>query len=148
MSLSCKLLTQQLNLVNVPQGSCLYEAFYGLPTADEDRFKLLDRVYELGCVHWDSAALYGDSEEPIGRWFQGTGKRREVRPELGPRKACVVYYSTDLLSNKVRKPYTPDGGRQIGNDREYIQSAVAESLRRLQTDYIDLLYWFVATHAQ
>lgn len=55
-----------------------YEAFYGVPTPDEERFKLLDRVYELGCVHWDSAALYGDSEELLGRWFQRTGKRKEV----------------------------------------------------------------------
>ncbi len=78
--------------MNVLQSSCLYEAFYGVPTPDEERFKLLDRVYELGCVHWDSAALYGDSEELIGRWFQRTGKRREVRPELGPRKVPFLLF--------------------------------------------------------
>jgi aryl-alcohol dehydrogenase-like predicted oxidoreductase len=34
-----------------------------------------------------------------------------------------------------------DGGRAIRNDPEYIRQSVAESLERLQTDYIDLLYW-------
>jgi aryl-alcohol dehydrogenase-like predicted oxidoreductase len=38
----------------------------------------LDRAYELGCTHWDSAALYGDSEELLGKWFERTGKRKEV----------------------------------------------------------------------
>lgn len=31
-------------------------------------WKLLDRAYELGCTHWDSANVYGDSEEVIGKW--------------------------------------------------------------------------------
>lgn len=38
---------------------------------------------------------------------------------------------------------TPEGGREIRNDRDYIHQAVATSLSRLQTDYIDLLYWHV-----
>ena len=54
-------------------------AFYGTPPPDEERFKLLDRAHELGCVHWDSAALYGDSEDLVGNWFERTGKRKDVR---------------------------------------------------------------------
>lgn len=98
-------------------------SFYGVPTPDEERFKLLDRVHELGCTHWDSAALYGDSEELLGRWFQRTGKRKEI-----------------FLATKFGNHVTPDGGREIRNDREYIRMAAAQSLRRLRTDYIDLLY--------
>lgn len=59
-------------------GLHVVQAFYGVPTSDEERYSLLDRAHELGCVHWDSAALYGDSEELLGRWFQRTGKRKEV----------------------------------------------------------------------
>ncbi len=29
---------------------------YGFAGSDEDRFKVLDRAYELGCTNWDSAA--------------------------------------------------------------------------------------------
>lgn len=56
------------------------EAFYGAVPSDEERLKLLDRAHELGCTHWDSAALYGDSEDLLGKWFQRTGKRKDVRP--------------------------------------------------------------------
>ncbi|KAI4098390.1 MAG: hypothetical protein LQ339_006445 [Xanthoria mediterranea] len=98
-------------------------SFYGVPTPDSERFALLDRAHELGCTHWDSAALYGDSEELLGKWFQRTGKRKDI-----------------FLATKFGNHVTPDGGREIRNDSEYIHMAVAKSLERLQTDYIDLLY--------
>ncbi|KAL9003142.1 MAG: hypothetical protein Q9188_003964 [Gyalolechia gomerana] len=104
------------------------QAFYGVPTSDEDRYALLDRAQDLGCIHWDSAALYGDSEELLGRWFQRTGKRKEI-----------------FLATKFGNHVTPDGGREIRNDCEYIHMAVAKSLSRLQTDYIDLLYCALET---
>jgi aryl-alcohol dehydrogenase-like predicted oxidoreductase len=50
-----------------------------------------------------------------------------------------------FLATKFGNHVTPEGGREIRNEPEYIHMAVAESLRRLQTDYIDLLYWFVIT---
>ena len=37
-------------------------AFYGQPASDEDRFKVLDRAYELGETNWDSADMYMDNE--------------------------------------------------------------------------------------
>lgn len=54
-------------------------AFYGKPGSDEERFEFLDRAYELGCTHWDSAQMYGDNEVLLGKWFKRTGKRNEVR---------------------------------------------------------------------
>lgn len=48
-----------------------------------------------------------------------------------------------FLATKFGNHVTPEGGREIRNDREYIHQAVATSLSRLQTDYIDLLYWQV-----
>lgn len=53
-------------------------AFYGTPPPDHERMQFLDRACELGCTHWDSAALYGDSEELLGKWFARTGKRKDV----------------------------------------------------------------------
>ncbi|KAK4244653.1 NADP-dependent oxidoreductase domain-containing protein [Corynascus novoguineensis] len=97
--------------------------FYGTPPPDEERFKLLDRAHELGCVHWDSAALYGDSEELLGRWFERTGKRKDI-----------------FLATKFGTNVTPDGGREIRNDPEFIREAVKKALKRLKTDYIDLFY--------
>lgn len=48
-----------------------------------------------------------------------------------------------FLATKFGNHVTPDGGREIRNDPEYIRGAVEESLSRLSTDYIDLLYWCV-----
>ncbi|KAK7737323.1 hypothetical protein SLS53_006626 [Cytospora paraplurivora] len=98
-------------------------SFYGVPPPDEERFRLLDLAHESGCIHWDSAALYGDSEELLGKWFQRTGKRKEI-----------------FLTTKFGNHVTPDGGREIRNDPEYIRQSVAQSLEHLKTDYIDLLY--------
>ncbi|KAK4032597.1 NADP-dependent oxidoreductase domain-containing protein [Parachaetomium inaequale] len=98
-------------------------SFYGTPPPDEERFKLLDRAHELGCVHWDSAALYGDSEDLLGRWFERTGKRKDI-----------------FLATKFGNYVRPDGGREFRNDPEFIRGAVKEALRRLKTDYIDLMY--------
>ena len=51
---------------------------YGSAGNDEERFKVLDRAHELGERNWDSADVYGDSEDLIGKWFKRTGKRDEV----------------------------------------------------------------------
>lgn len=53
-------------------------AFYGKPESDEARFPVLDRAYELGETFWDSAGVYGDSEDLLGKWFKRTGKRDEI----------------------------------------------------------------------
>ncbi len=44
-------------------------AFYGDTLPDEERFKLLDAVLESGCNYWDSADIYGDSEDLLGKWY-------------------------------------------------------------------------------
>ncbi|TEY60583.1 hypothetical protein BOTCAL_0180g00180 [Botryotinia calthae] len=97
--------------------------FYGKSGSDEERFEFLDRAYDLGCTHWDSAQMYGDNEVLLGKWFTRTGKRSEI-----------------FLTTKFGNHVTPEGGREIRNDAEYIRQSVAESFEKLQTDYIDLLY--------
>ena len=36
--------------------------------AKQSSLKLLDRAYELGSTHFDTADVYGDSEDVIGKW--------------------------------------------------------------------------------
>ncbi|KAI9712766.1 MAG: hypothetical protein M1820_001388 [Bogoriella megaspora] len=99
-------------------------AFYGTPLSDEERLELLDRAYELGARHWDSAAMYGDNETLLDKWFEKTGKRQEI-----------------FLTTKFGNAVTPDGKREIRNDAEYIRQSVNESLEKFGTDYVDLFYW-------
>lgn len=53
-------------------------SMYGAIESDEQRFKVLDRAYELGELFWDTADLYGDSEDLVGKWFTRTGNRDKV----------------------------------------------------------------------
>ena len=50
-------------------GAMGISAYYGAVESDVERFKLLDAVYEEGCTFWDTADVYGDSEELIGKWY-------------------------------------------------------------------------------
>lgn len=97
-------------------------------TADETMsFRLLDAFVAEGFNLIDTADLYarwvqglegGESETIIGKWLKRSGKRQSV-----------------IIATKVGKEMGPD---KKGLSRSYIFQAVEESLRRLQTDYIDL----------
>lgn len=43
-------------------------SFYGKPRPDDERLALLDHIYESGETHWDSADMYGDSEDLLGKY--------------------------------------------------------------------------------
>jgi aryl-alcohol dehydrogenase-like predicted oxidoreductase len=97
-------------------------------TADEQTsFDLLDAYVDSGLDFIDTADVYsawvpgnkgGESETIIGKWLKKSGKRDQV-----------------IIATKVGKPMGPD---KKGLSRAYITSAVEDSLKRLQTDYIDL----------
>ncbi|KAG8742624.1 hypothetical protein FRC10_001173 [Ceratobasidium sp. 414] len=85
---------------------------------DETRFKVFDRLLELGCTNWDTADVYNDSEDLIGKWFKRTGKRDQI-----------------FLASKFA--FTPEGPR---GDPEYVKASIEKSLKRLGVDTIDLYY--------
>ncbi|MCJ1355624.1 MAG: hypothetical protein MMC33_005616 [Icmadophila ericetorum] len=93
------------------------------PQPDEDRFAVLDKAYELGLTNWDSADVYMDNEDLIGKWFKRTGKRDEI-----------------FIATKFALSVGPDGSRGVSNDPEYIKEACNKSLKRLGIDTIDLYY--------
>lgn len=86
--------------------------------SDEDRFKVLDKLVELGCTNWDTADVYGDSEVLIGKWFKRTGKRDEI------------FLATKFALTPAGPCGTP----------EYIKEASARSLEKLGVNTIDLYY--------
>lgn len=97
-------------------------AFYGTAEDDETRFKILDKAYELGSNFWDSADVYMDSEDLIGKWFKRTGKRDEI-----------------FLATKFAIHFA-DGQMTVRGDPEYVKEACEKSLKRLGVSTIDLYY--------
>ncbi|MFN9475451.1 aldo/keto reductase [Acidovorax sp.] len=97
-------------------------------TADEaTSFSLLDAWLDAGFNFIDTADVYsrwvpghtgGESETVIGRWLAQSGKRDRI-----------------VLATKVGKDM---GDGKVGLRPEYIRQAVEASLKRLQTDHIDL----------
>lgn len=91
---------------------------------DEDGRNVLHAAIEAGIDFWDTAYTYGPkrSEEIIGEVLAETGKRSEI-----------------VLASKAAHDKV-DGEARFNNSPEFLKAAVEESLRRLQTDYIDLFY--------
>lgn len=97
-------------------------------TADEaTSMQLLDRFVDEGYNFIDTADMYsrwapgnqgGESETIIGKWLKQSGKRDQV-----------------IIATKVGMEMGPD---KKGLAPAYIRSAVEDSLKNLQTDYIDL----------
>lgn len=100
---------------------CLGAMTFGRETPEEESYPILDRFAEAGGNFIDTANVYsrGISEEIVGKWLKG--KRREDW----------------VIATKVRFPMG-EGVNEVGLSRKHILAAVEDSLRRLQTDYIDL----------
>ena len=94
----------------------------------EDSEAILAKYLEMGGNFLDSANIYtrGHSEKIIGDFFaQGAGKGRRDRVVIATKFFCNLWAGD------------PNGG---GAGRKSIVAQCDESLRRLQTDYIDLYY--------
>ncbi|KAK7229842.1 hypothetical protein V2G26_002012 [Clonostachys chloroleuca] len=96
---------------------------YGPTASDSERFAVLDRALELGANHWDSADMYNDNEELLGKWFKRTGKRDQI-----------------FLASKFGIVKNVPDYSKVDSSAAYCRKACEESLRILGTDYIDLYY--------
>ncbi len=108
----------------------------GSPLEEEQVFEILDRALELGVTHWDAANPYeersGNGERLMGRYFESRGPRAREFVVLATKVQSAV-----PSEGESEYDFTPN---QRGASRKYILQAVEDSLQRLKTDYIDILY--------
>ena len=115
---------------------CLGTMTFGNQTPESDAHRQIDMALDAGLNFMDCAEMYpvnpvsketaGRSEEIIGTWFAKSGRRADW-----------------VLATKVSGPnegFVRDGAGYTGAN---VESAIDASLRRLQTDVIDLyqLHW-------
>jgi aryl-alcohol dehydrogenase-like predicted oxidoreductase len=96
---------------------------HGVGCDEATSFAIMDQALDAGINFFDTADVYGQdglSERVIGRWFAARGRRDEV-----------------VLATKFRFRMRP-GPNGTGASRRRIVEAAEASLRRLQTDRIDL----------
>ena len=116
---------------------CLGTMTWGEQNSKADGFEQMDYAIDNGVNFWDTAEIYaipmreetyGETENIIGEWFKKNKKRDKV-----------------ILATKVSGPtskeYIRGGG--CSYDKKSMSEALEKSLKRMQTDYIDLyqLHW-------
>ena len=119
---------------------CLGTMTFGFQCNESESHAILDAAFDAGISFIDTADFYpnghtgelgGDTERIIGRWMAATpGRRRDV-----------------VLASKFYAPMGPNPW-DAGGSRKHILDAIDDSLKRLQTDYLDLYqihFWDSAT---
>ncbi|MCL5770533.1 MAG: aldo/keto reductase [Planctomycetes bacterium] len=105
---------------------CLGTMNFGPQASETDSFAIMDRALELGINFFDTADVYGGkkgqgvTEQIIGRWLASGGRRERI-----------------ILATKVHGTMG-EATFDRGLSAAHIRRACEDSLRRLQTDYIDL----------
>ena len=116
---------------------CLGTMTWGEQNTIEEAHKQIDFALSKGVNFWDTAEMYpvphhpktyNRTEEYIGEWFRKNNQRSQI-----------------ILATKIvgKAPFTNHIRKDMSFSAETLRMAVAGSLKRLQTDYIDLyqLHW-------
>ncbi len=116
---------------------CLGTMTFGNQNTEAEGHDQMDYALNHGVNFFDTSELYpvpadrftqGDTETIMGNWFKKTGNRNKV-----------------ILASKVAGPgdYTKHIRENLSYKKAHIDEAINKSLKRLQTDYIDLyqLHW-------
>lgn len=113
---------------------CLGTMTWGQQNTENDAHAQMSLALDLGVNFWDTAEMYpsppdkdkqGTTERFMGSWLAKTGRRDEV-----------------VIASKI-SPMSFLRGGQTRFNKDHIQSAIDDNLKRLQTDYIDIyqLHW-------
>ena len=119
----------------------------GTLTDEETSFGMLDHFVDHGGTFIDTANAYcwwnnpgshgGESEALIGRWFRRTGRRDEV---FLATKGSGLIDDLDAVWVDGRPDWAAARQHFDGAGGDNLRQSVDDSLRRLQTDHIDLYY--------
>ena len=102
---------------------CLGCMMFGWRSSETDSIKIIDKAIDDGINFLDTANVYGrgSSEEIVGKALKQNGKREKI-----------------FLATKVHHKMDDDDLNAFGNSRRHIIAECEASLKRLQTDYLDL----------
>ena len=118
---------------------CMGTMSFGSWSDEKESFKIMDKAYERGINFFDTAELYpvppkesyaGDTESIVGRWLK-----------TKQRDSIILASKVAGASSGWYVPPIRHGLTAI--DKFHIKTAIEGSLKRLQTDYIDLyqMHW-------
>lgn len=127
-----RILGKDLEVSAVGLGCMGMSHAYGRPSDKKDAELLLEKAVEMGCTFFDTAEVYGTADDPhhneklIGEILKPHRNHIKIASKCGIR--------FDETAGGVNKPLIPDGRP------ETIKKSIEGSLKRLQTDHLDLYY--------
>jgi aryl-alcohol dehydrogenase-like predicted oxidoreductase len=113
---------------------CMGTMTFGNQADEKTAFRIMDMAYEAGIDFYDTAEMYpvppdkkyvGVTEEILGRWMK-----------TKPRDALII--ATKVVGPSHGWIKAPLRGGKTGLDRHHIIRAIDASLKKLDTDYVDL----------
>ncbi len=119
---------------------CLGTMTWGEQNTQKDAFQQMDYADDRGINFIDTAETYpimprketyGRTEKIIGNWLKDRGNRDKI------------IIASKIASKSTGLEWIREGSKNLGFDKKNLNKAVDDSLKRLQTDYIDLyqLHW-------
>ena len=125
---------------------CLGTMTFGEQNSQSDGFEQMDYAVDRGVNFFDTAEMYpaypkketyGKSEEIIGNWL----KTKKNRDKIILASKIASGHPKGIGATELA--WIRKGGKNLCFDKDNINKAVDDSLKRLQTDYIDLyqLHW-------
>lgn len=130
--MNTRILGKNLTVSAVGLGCMGFSHAYGVPTNEKEAIEMIRKAVEMGYTFFDTAEIYGTQEDP-------SANERVVGEALKPyRNQVVIATKFGIRFDKTRGvvPYP-----LLTNSKpERIRESVEGSLKRLQTDHIDLYF--------
>ena len=130
--MNSRILGADLEVSAIGLGCMGFSHAYGAPTEKREAVRAIRTAYDMGYTMFDTAETYGTADDPheneklVGEALKNIRDNVQIVTKFGIR--------FDETSTAVNKPLIPDARPEV------IRVSVEESLRRLQTDHIDLYF--------
>ncbi len=127
-----RILGKDLRVSEIGFGCMGLSHAYGKPVDKKDGIRLLREAVEMGYTFFDTAEVYGTAGNPHANEELAGEALKSVRDKVVIATKFGIHF--DMESKAVNKPLVPDSRPEV------IRASAEASLRRLDTDHIDLYY--------
>lgn len=127
-----RILGKDLEVSEIGLGCMGMSHAYGEVSTKKEAEKLIEKAINLGCTFFDTAEIYGTADDPHHNEKLLGEILKPYRNKIVLASKCGIHF--DETATTVNKPLIPDGRP------ETIKTSIDGSLKRLNTDYLDLYY--------
>ena len=127
-----RILGKDLEVSEIGFGCMGMSHAYGTVSTQREAEELIAKAIDEGCTFFDTAEVYGTTEDPHHNEKLLGEVLRSYRNKIVLASKCGIHF--DETATTVNKPLIPDGRP------ETVKASIDGSLQRLHTDYLDLYY--------